>query len=51
VVLGVKSPAHAHELLARAFDVAAARGATLVVLHAWKLPDPYLDLVEIGNAH
>jgi nucleotide-binding universal stress UspA family protein len=46
VVLGVKSAAHAEELMATAFEVASARGATLVVVHAWKLPDPYLDVIE-----
>ncbi|WP_309647603.1 universal stress protein [Nocardioides sp.] len=46
VVLGIKSPSHADELMAEAFDVAAARGAALVLLHAWGLPDPYADVIE-----
>lgn len=46
VVLAVQSTAHAEELMAAAFEVASARGATLVVVHAWKLPDPYLDVIE-----
>lgn len=46
VVVGVKAEAHAQELLADAFEVARQRGATLVVLHAWKLPNAYDDIVE-----
>jgi len=43
VVLGIKSPVHAFELLARAFEIASARRATLVVVHAWQVPAAYLD--------
>jgi nucleotide-binding universal stress UspA family protein len=46
VLVGVKSATHAAELLDLAFATAAARGAQLVVLHAWKLPDAYDDLIE-----
>lgn len=46
VVLGIKSPSHADELMAEAFEIAAARGAALVLLHAWGLPDPYADAIE-----
>lgn len=46
VVTGLKSPAHSAELLAEAFAAASSRGARLVVLHAWKLPSAYDDLVE-----
>ncbi|WP_459975906.1 universal stress protein [Nocardioides pyridinolyticus] len=46
VLVGVKSPAHATELLAHAFAVAQARAATLVALHAWHLPNAYDDIIE-----
>lgn len=45
VVVGVKSPSHARELMADAFAVASERGARLVVLHAWKLASGYDDIV------
>jgi nucleotide-binding universal stress UspA family protein len=46
VVVGVKSSVHAAEILGDAFAVAAALGDKLVVLHAWKLPSGYDDLIE-----
>ena len=46
VVVGVRSPAHSTELLGRAFAAADERGARLAVLHAWKLPGAYDDIVE-----
>ena len=46
VLVGVKSPAHATELLAHAFAEARARAARLVVLHAWHLPNAYDDIIE-----
>jgi nucleotide-binding universal stress UspA family protein len=46
VVVGVRSPAHSTELLGTAFAAAESRGARLVVLHAWKLPGAYDDIVE-----
>ena len=46
VVAGVKVPSHAAELLADAFEVAQQRNATLVVLHAWRLPSAYSDIVD-----
>ncbi|HEX6150302.1 universal stress protein [Nocardioides sp.] len=45
VVVGVKAPAHAEELLGEAFAVASARSATLLVLHAWRLPGGYDDII------
>lgn len=45
VVVGVKSPTHSSELLAEAFAAAEARGDRLVVLHAWKLPSGYDDII------
>lgn len=50
VVVGVKGAAHADDLLADAFTVAAERGASLLVLHAWKLPSAYDDIVESRTA-
>ena len=46
VLVGIKSPKHAAELLEDAFDLAQRRNATLVVLHAWKLPSGYDDIIE-----
>lgn len=46
LVVGVRSESHAADLLARAFEMAAERKDTLVVLHAWHLADPYLDRIE-----
>lgn len=46
VVVGVKEPAYASSLLSDAFEVAAERDATLVVLHAWKLPSGYDDVIS-----
>lgn len=46
VVVGVKAPQHSSELLAQAFAAADARKARLVVLHAWKLPSAYDDIIE-----
>ena len=45
VVVGFKAPEHAAELLAGALELAHSRGAELVVLHAWKLPSAYDDIV------
>jgi nucleotide-binding universal stress UspA family protein len=45
VVVGYKSPQHCVELFDEAFSLADQRGAELVVLHAWKLPSAYDDLV------
>lgn len=49
VVVGVDEfggPAH---VLQRAFAEAAARGAALTVVHAWRLDRPYADLVTAGD--
>ncbi|HEU5036602.1 MAG TPA: universal stress protein [Nocardioides sp.] len=46
VVVGVKTGAHADDLLGHAFAVADARGAKVVVVHAWKLPSAYDDIIE-----
>lgn len=47
VVVGVKSGRDTHELLAQAFTEAAARGASLRVVTAWHVADPYFDSVEV----
>lgn len=47
VVAAIKSRDHAHQLLAQAFAEARARSATLTVVKAWELPDPYLDRIEV----
>ena len=46
VLVGVRSPVDAVPLLAHAFPVAAGRTARLVVLHAWKLPTGYDDIIS-----
>lgn len=46
VLVGVKSPGHADELLGAALDAARAQRARLVVLHAWHLPSAYDDIIE-----
>ncbi|MBA2953238.1 universal stress protein [Nocardioides sp. MAH-18] len=46
VLVGVKAPKHAAELLAVAFATASRAGAKLVVVHAWKLPSAYDDIIE-----
>jgi nucleotide-binding universal stress UspA family protein len=46
VVVGVRSAAHSTELLGHAFAAAQSRDARLVVLHAWKLPGSYDDIIE-----
>ena len=45
VLVGVRSPVDAVPLLAHAFPVAAGRAARLVVLHAWKRPTGYADII------
>ena len=45
VLVGVKHPDHAEAPLAEAFELARRRGSRLVVLHAWRLPVAYDDLL------
>jgi len=46
VVAGIKAwPTH--ELLRQAFGETSARGASLTLVTAWQLPDPYLDRIEL----
>lgn len=46
VVVGVKSTHNIHELLSQAFSEAAARHASLRLVTAWHLADPYFDTIE-----
>lgn len=46
VVAGLKGPAHAAELLARAFELAASSEARLVLVHAWEMVSGYDDIIE-----
>ena len=47
VVVAMKSRSNAHAVLSEAFAQAHARGASLTVVTAWELPDPYLDRIEV----
>ena len=46
VVVGFKSSKDSAELLGRGFAIAAERQAELVIVHAWKLPTAYDDIIE-----
>lgn len=46
MVVGVRSEECAHQLLGRAFERAAQRGAQLVVIHSWEMPVPYSDVID-----
>ncbi len=41
VVVGVDGSTESREALSAAFEAASARGSSLSVLHAWRLPDQY----------
>lgn len=45
IVVGYQDVAHEAGLLPHAFRVAADRGADLTILHAWKLPGCYDDMI------
>jgi nucleotide-binding universal stress UspA family protein len=47
IVAGIKTQSQAHQLLGEAFAEASARGATLTLVTAWELPDPYMDRIEV----
>lgn len=51
VLVGVKHRDHSDELLAEAFSIAQQRGSRLVVLHAWKVPAGYEDLIANPTAY
>jgi nucleotide-binding universal stress UspA family protein len=46
IVVGVDGSSASREVLSAAFDEADAQRAALLVLHAWRLPSAYDDLVE-----
>lgn len=46
VVVGLRAAEHTDELFASAFKAATAHAATIEVVHAWKMPDPYIDSIE-----
>lgn len=45
VLVGIKDPEHAADLVATGLALAADHGAELVVVHAWKLPSGYDDII------
>ena len=45
IVVGFKAPHHALELFATAFSAAAEAETEVVVLHAWKLPNAYEEII------
>lgn len=45
VLAAVKHPAHSDALMAEAFAVASRSGSRLVVLHAWRFPSAYDDII------
>lgn len=47
VVVAMKSQANAQAVLGEAFAQAHRRGASLTIVTAWELPDPYLDRIEV----
>jgi nucleotide-binding universal stress UspA family protein len=46
VVVGIRRVSDAADLMATAYDWASPRGASICVLHAWELPDAYIDRIE-----
>ncbi|MGB3829915.1 MAG: universal stress protein [Ornithinimicrobium sp.] len=46
VVVGLRTAEHCDELFAAAFGQASAQAAGLEVVHAWKIPDPYIASVH-----
>ena len=47
IVAGVRARHHTDELLTRAFAEAHGRRASLTLVTAWQVPDPYLDRIEL----
>ena len=45
VLVAVKRPDQSDALMAEAFEVTRRRGSRLVVLHAWRLPSAYDDII------
>jgi nucleotide-binding universal stress UspA family protein len=50
VVVGIRRPADASHVMAAAYEQAVRLGASITVVHAWEMPDPYVDRVE-SRAH
>ena len=50
VVVGIRRADDAAALMTAAYAWAMPRGASITVVHAWELPDPYLDRIE-GRTH
>jgi nucleotide-binding universal stress UspA family protein len=50
VLVAVKRPDRSDALMAEAFDVARRRGSRLVVLHAWRFPAAYDDIIVSDRA-
>jgi nucleotide-binding universal stress UspA family protein len=46
VVVGIRRPDDASHLMATAYEQAVSIGATITDVHAWELPDRYLDRIE-----
>jgi nucleotide-binding universal stress UspA family protein len=46
VVVGVRRASEGSDLMATAYAWASWRGASITVVHAWELPDPYVDRSE-----
>lgn len=46
VVVGIRRVADAAELMETAYASARLRGASITVVHAWEMADPYVDRVE-----
>jgi nucleotide-binding universal stress UspA family protein len=52
VVVGIRRSDDASHVMTVAYAWAALRSASITVVHAWELPDPYLDHVEArDHAH
>jgi nucleotide-binding universal stress UspA family protein len=50
IVVGIKDPEHAAALVAAGLEQAHRAGARLDVMHAWKLPSGYADIIAVRVA-
>ncbi|MET0840400.1 MAG: universal stress protein [Marmoricola sp.] len=46
VLVGIKSTPHSEQLLRGGFEAAARRGARLLLVHSWELPNEYDELIS-----
>ena len=46
IVVAIRRPDDASHLMAAAYEEAVRLDATITVVHAWELPDPYVDRIE-----